>query len=56
MDRILLIDDNPDIREQRVLANAAMQTRQIRKYCPLDTPARELLKSAISPLGLSARA
>jgi magnesium chelatase family protein len=39
-----------------IFANAAMQSRQIRKYCPLDSPARDLLKSAIEQLGLSARA
>jgi magnesium chelatase family protein len=39
-----------------IFANAAMQSRQIRKYCALDGAAKELLKQAIDQLGLSARA
>src|SRR4029078_12883096 len=37
-------------------ANAAMQSRQIRQHCALEGAAKELLKTAIEQLGLSARA
>src|SRR5438046_1925589 len=37
-------------------ANAAMQSREIRKHCVLEGAAKELLKTAIEQLGLSARA
>jgi magnesium chelatase family protein len=33
-----------------------MQTKDIREYCTLDTAGEELLKMAITKLGLSARA
>ncbi len=33
-----------------------MTSRQIREWCPLDGPAMELLRAAVSDLGLSARA
>jgi magnesium chelatase family protein len=36
--------------------NADMQSRDIRKYCQLDSQSQELLKNAITRLGLSARA
>jgi magnesium chelatase family protein len=36
--------------------NAAMQSRQLRQFCPLTPEVRELLKTAIQQLGLSARA
>lgn len=36
--------------------NARMTSRQIREWCPLDGPAMELLRAAVSDLGLSARA
>lgn len=36
--------------------NAAMQTRHLRKHCAPSAEVRELLKSAINQLGLSARA
>lgn len=39
-----------------IFANASMQSRHIRKYCSLDGSAKEMLKTAISQLGLSARA
>jgi magnesium chelatase family protein len=39
-----------------IFANAAMQSRQLRKYCVLEDSARELLRTAIEQLGLSARA
>lgn len=39
-----------------IFANAAMQSRQIRQHCALEGAARELLKTAIEQLGLSARA
>ena len=42
--------------EKTIFCNADMQSKQIRKYCKLDDDSRELLKSAITKLGLSARA
>ena len=36
--------------------NAQMNTKQIRKFCVLDSPSKELLKSAMERLNLSARA
>ncbi|MCK7591170.1 YifB family Mg chelatase-like AAA ATPase [Subsaxibacter sp. CAU 1640] len=36
--------------------NAQMSTKQIRKYCVLDEPSKELLKTAMERLNLSARA
>jgi magnesium chelatase family protein len=37
-------------------ANADMQSRDIREFCPIDGTGEELLKMAITKLGLSARA
>ena len=37
-------------------ANADMQSREIREFCRLDAAGEELLKMAITKLGLSARA
>jgi magnesium chelatase family protein len=37
-------------------ANAGMQSKDIREYCKLDIIGEELLKMAITKLGLSARA
>jgi magnesium chelatase family protein len=51
-----------EIQEQRfmgmkgVYCNAQMSTRMVRKVCQLDDAGKQLLKSAISKLGLSARA
>ena len=39
-----------------IFANADMQSREIREFCRLDTQCGELLKMAITRLGLSARA
>jgi magnesium chelatase family protein len=36
-------------------ANADMQSKDIREYCKLDSAGEELLKMAITKLGLSAR-
>ncbi|NQY04705.1 MAG: YifB family Mg chelatase-like AAA ATPase, partial [Flavobacteriaceae bacterium] len=41
---------------EQVHYNAQMNTRQIRKYCQLDQASKELLKSAMERLNLSARA
>ncbi|MCX6357549.1 MAG: YifB family Mg chelatase-like AAA ATPase [Candidatus Aureabacteria bacterium] len=41
---------------ERIHANAAMTHRQIRAHCRLDAEGQELLKMAITELGLSARA
>lgn len=44
-------NDTPSIHN-----NADMPTREIRKYCKLDEQSSELLKMAMTKLGLSARA
>jgi len=41
---------------QGMFANADMQSREIREFCKLDAAGEELLKMAITKLGLSARA
>jgi magnesium chelatase family protein len=42
--------------EKKLFCNADMQAREIRKYCKVDNQGQELLKMAITKLGLSARA
>ena len=44
-------EDNPKIH-----ANADMESKQIREYCPVNAHAQDLLRVAINQLGLSARA
>ncbi|MCX5700392.1 MAG: YifB family Mg chelatase-like AAA ATPase [Candidatus Omnitrophica bacterium] len=44
------------LKTDGIFCNAAMNAKLIRKYCILDTPAKELLKQAMHELGLSARA
>lgn len=39
-----------------IYCNSHMSSRDLRTYCPIDERSRELLKTAISRLGLSARA
>ncbi|NCY03969.1 MAG: ATP-binding protein, partial [Planctomycetia bacterium] len=39
-----------------VRSNARMSSRQIREFCPLESAAAELLRAAVTDLGLSARA
>ncbi|MGB3590818.1 MAG: YifB family Mg chelatase-like AAA ATPase [Nonlabens sp.] len=41
---------------EKVHYNAQMGTKEIRKYCVLDDPSKELLKTAMERLNLSARA
>lgn len=43
-------------RERRIFCNSHMQSSTIRKYCRLDEAGQELVKNAITRLGLSARA
>ena len=42
--------------ETPVRCNAQMKSQQIRRFCPLDEPCANLLKSSVNELGLSARA
>jgi magnesium chelatase family protein len=42
--------------ENSIFCNAHMQSREIRRYCGLDSEGRIRLKTAITKLGLSARA
>jgi len=41
---------------KNIHANAQMSARAIRKHCPLDTPAREMLEAAVDKWALSPRA
>jgi magnesium chelatase family protein len=41
---------------KNIYCNAHMESKEIRKYCEIDEPSKELLRTAISKLGLSARA
>lgn len=43
-------------KEKNIFCNAHMQSSEIRKYCEIDAQSKELLKLAITRLGLSARA
>jgi magnesium chelatase family protein len=43
-------------KEKHMFCNAHMDSRDIRKYCPIDESSKELLRMAITRLGLSARA
>lgn len=42
-------------KDDRIFSNSQMSYRMVRKYCKLDDPSRELLKTAITELGFSAR-
>ena len=41
-------------KEKDIFCNAHMQSNEIRKYCKVDEGGQELLKNAITKLGLSA--
>ena len=41
---------------RNIFCNAHMQTREIRKFCQVDGESQQLLRMAITKLGLSARA
>lgn len=41
---------------QKIFCNAHMQSKEIRKFCKIDEQSQELMKLAITRLGLSARA
>lgn len=43
-------------RDEGIFCNAAMNNRQIEKYCPLDSACRDVLERIIERMGLSARA
>jgi magnesium chelatase family protein len=42
--------------EKSIFCNAHMETKEIHKYCPIGEDSKELLRQAITHLGLSARA
>jgi magnesium chelatase family protein len=42
--------------KDRIYANAQMSTRLIRRHCPIDEASEKLLETAITRMGLSARA
>ncbi len=43
-------------REKNIFCNAHMESKEIQKYCPIGEDSKELLRQAITRLGLSARA
>ena len=44
------------LKGERIFANSAMTPRMIRTHCQIDTPSERMLESAMTRLGLSARA
>jgi magnesium chelatase family protein len=42
-------------KDDKIFSNSQMSYRLVRKHCKLDNPSRELLKTAITELGFSAR-
>ena len=40
----------------QVFCNAHMRSKEIKDYCPMDEPTRDMLRSGLERLGLSARA
>jgi magnesium chelatase family protein len=42
--------------EKNIFCNAHMETKEIHKYCPIGEDSKDLLRQAITQLGLSARA
>ncbi|MBU0596558.1 MAG: hypothetical protein KKH94_11060, partial [Candidatus Omnitrophica bacterium] len=47
---------NIRFKKYKILTNAQMNHKLIKKYCVLDEECKDLLKMAINELGLSARA
>ena len=45
-----------NLKSSETTTNATMSSRQIRRFCKLDSPGEALLKQAMTELGLSARA
>ena len=43
-------------KQKNIFSNANMQSKEIREYCKIDSAGEELLKMAMTKLGLSARA
>jgi magnesium chelatase family protein len=43
-------------RDRKLYANSQMGTREIRRYCAVDAESQKLLETAVTKLGLSARA
>jgi magnesium chelatase family protein len=43
-------------KEEGIYCNAAMNVKEVKKYCQVDSQAQELLREAIDKLGFSARA
>jgi magnesium chelatase family protein len=63
LDRNSLKDENQCVEDvplenfnERVAANAEMESRHLRRYCQLDKASGDLIKNAMNKLGLSARA
>ena len=44
------------LRADGIFSNSQMSPRQIRRHCPLDAECERMLESAMTRLGLSARA
>lgn len=43
-------------KDMKIYCNANMSTKQVEKYCKIDSDAQQLLKAAITQLGMTARA
>ena len=55
--RVRFLEENSSLPpDKRIFCNAAMTSRMIEKYCPLDRECKALLERIIEHMGLSARA
>lgn len=44
------------VKHKQIFSNSGMQSKEIREYCKIDSSGEDLLKMAMTKLGLSARA
>ncbi|MFH1456865.1 MAG: YifB family Mg chelatase-like AAA ATPase [Patescibacteria group bacterium] len=43
------------LKQEKIITNAEMSSEQVKKYCPIDAPIKQILRGAVDTLHLSAR-